>query len=138
MKILYIALGSAALGLGVAGIFLPVLPTTPFLLLAASLYFRGSPRLYEWLMGTRLGDYIRDFREHRAIPLRAKIVSVATLWATIAASAFWAVNALWLRVMLIIVAMAVTWHILSFRTRENRPKTPALGRSKKPSEKSPN
>jgi uncharacterized membrane protein YbaN (DUF454 family) len=69
----------------------------------------------------RLGPYIRNFREHRAIPLRAKIVSVATLWATILASAFLAVHAWWLRVILLVVAIAVTWHILSFRTLKHEP-----------------
>ena len=122
MKIIYVVLGSISLGLGVLGIFLPVLPTTPFLLLAAALWLRGSPRLYEWLLGTKhLGAYIRNFRENRAIPLRAKIVSVTTLWATILASAFLVVNAWWLRAVLIAVAAGVTWHILSFKTLENKP-----------------
>jgi uncharacterized membrane protein YbaN (DUF454 family) len=108
--------------LGVAGIFLPVLPTTPFLLLTAALWLRGSPRLYGRLMADkRLGPYIRNFREHRAIPLRAKIVSVTTLWATILVSAFWAVHVWWLRVILLAVAVAVTWHILSFRTLKRKP-----------------
>jgi uncharacterized membrane protein YbaN (DUF454 family) len=102
------------------GIFLPVLPTTPFLLLAAALWMRGSPRLYERLMAhKRLGPYIRDFRQHRAIPFRAKIVSVAMLWTTILLSAFLAVHAWWLRVLLTAVAIAVTIHILSFKTRRN-------------------
>ena len=117
MKILYIILGAISLGLGVAGIFLPVLPTTPFLLLTAALWFRGSPKLYDRLMASkRLGPYIRNFREHRAIPLRAKIVSVSMLWATILLSAFLAVNVWWLRILLICIAVAVTWHILSFKT----------------------
>ena len=76
MKVICIILGSLSLGLGIAGIFLPLLPTTPFLLLTAALYFRGSPRLYDWLLRQkRLGPYIRNFREHKAIPLHAKITS---------------------------------------------------------------
>ena len=65
-----------ALVLGLAGIFVPLLPTTPFLLLAAALWVRSSPRLYGWLVShrRRLGPYIRQFREHRAIPLRAKVL----------------------------------------------------------------
>ena len=117
MRILYIALGGISLGVGIAGIFLPVLPTTPFLLLTAALWMRGSPRLYDRLMAhPRLGPYIRSFRETRVLPLRAKIVSVSMLWATILASAFLAVDAWWLRVLLIAIAAAVTWHILSFTT----------------------
>jgi uncharacterized membrane protein YbaN (DUF454 family) len=117
MRIVYVALGSIALGLGVLGIFLPVLPTTPFLLLAAALYCKGSPRLYNWLLASKhLGPYIRNFREHRAIPLRVKIVSISMMWTAIGLSAFWAVNVWWLRVVLFAIAAAVTWHILSFRT----------------------
>ncbi len=125
MKKLYIALGGISLGLGIAGIFLPVLPTTPFLLLTAALWLRGSPQLYERLMAhPRLGPYIRNFRETRALPLRAKIVSVSMLWATILASAFLAVEAWWLRGLLITIAAAVTWHILSFATLKNQPNQP--------------
>lgn len=122
MKIFYVVLGGISLGLGIAGIFLPVLPTTPFLLLTAALWLRGSPRLYERLMASpRLGAYIRNFREHRAIPMRAKIVSVTMLWTTILLSAFLAVNAWWLRVLLLGIAAGVTWHILSFKTLEHKP-----------------
>lgn len=66
MKTLLAALGAFALALGVIGIFVPLLPTTPFLLLAAALWVRSSPRLYGWLLShRRLGGYIRDFREKR-------------------------------------------------------------------------
>ncbi len=77
MKILYTIVGTTSLILGIIGIFLPLLPTTPFLLLTAAMYFRSSPRLYYWLIQQKyLGSYIRNFREHKAIPLHAKIVSV--------------------------------------------------------------
>ena len=78
MKYLLVFLGSLSLLMGVLGIFLPVLPTTPFLLLAAAMYMRSSQRLYDWLMSHKhLGAYIRNFREHKALPLRVKVVSVA-------------------------------------------------------------
>ena len=84
MKYLLIILGSICLALGVIGIFLPLLPTTPFLLLSAALYFRSSEKLYQWLIRQKyLGTYIRNFREHRAIPLRAKIISIAMIWITL-------------------------------------------------------
>lgn len=83
MKTLYIVLGSISLALGILGIFLPLLPTTPFLLLTAALYFKGSPRLYNWLLNHRhFGPYIRNFRENKAIPLRAKIISLVLMWGT--------------------------------------------------------
>lgn len=118
MKWILILLGSISLGLGLLGIALPILPTTPFLLLAAALYFRSSPRLYAWLLSRpRLGAYIYQFREHRAIPLRAKVISVIMVWVTLLYCAFGTVvNVCWLRVLFIFLAIAITWHILSYRT----------------------
>lgn len=73
MKTVCIILGTVSLALGIIGIFLPLLPTTPFLLLTAALYFRGSPRLYQWLLNHKcLGPYIRSFRENKAIPLQCQ------------------------------------------------------------------
>jgi len=116
-KNLLIAAGSLMVGLGILGIFLPLLPTTPFLLLAAACYIRSSRRFYEWLINNRwLGRYIRDYREKRGVPAAAKIVSLFLLWATIGVSAVFVADALWLRVILIIIAVGVTTHILSLRT----------------------
>lgn len=117
MKLLYILLGSLSLGLGVLGIFLPLLPTTPLLLLAAALYFRGSDRLYGWLMNhKRLGPYIRNFREHKAIPLRVKVISVTMVWVTILYSVVALSLPLYVKVFLLLLAAAISWHILSYKT----------------------
>ncbi|MDD4921550.1 MAG: YbaN family protein [Bacteroidales bacterium] len=117
MKYLYSFLGSLSLILGIVGIFVPVLPTTPFLLLSAALYFKGSKKLYNWLMGhPRLGPYISNFRIYKAIPLKAKICSISLLWLTILFSAIFVVSVFWVKVLLIGVAVAVTIHILSFKT----------------------
>ncbi len=117
MKLLCIILGSISLALGILGIFLPLLPTTPFLLLTAWLYFRGSPRLYNWLLHQKyLGPYIRNFRENKAIPLKAKILSVSLLWGTMLYCIFFVVSYLWLKILLFLIAIGVTFHILSFKT----------------------
>lgn len=117
MKILCIVLGSLSLGLGIAGIFLPLLPTTPFLLLTAALYFHGSPRLYNWLLRQRqLGPYIRNFREHKAIPLHAKIISVGLTWLTILYCVLFLLPMLWLKALLVLLATGISWHILSYKT----------------------
>lgn len=118
MKWLFIILGSVALGLGIVGIFLPLLPTTPFLLLAAALWVQASPRLYAWLLGhPYLGEYIRNFRENRAIPLRAKVFSLVLMWGTMLYCIFALLTAWWwAQVLLGLVAVGVTWHILSFAT----------------------
>lgn len=118
VKTLFVVLGALSLLLGLVGIFVPLLPTTPFLLLAAALWVRSSPRLYAWLLAhRRLGPYIRNFRENRAIPLRAKILSVTLLWATLLYCIFFLVAEWWwAQLALLAVAVGVTWHILSFAT----------------------
>ena len=84
LKRLLVVLGSIFLAIGVIGIFVPVLPTTPFLLLASACYLRGSKRLHGWLLGHgQLGAYIRAFEEGRGIPLRAKVLAMATMWPSI-------------------------------------------------------
>ncbi len=116
-KPLLIAIGSLSLGLGVLGIFLPLLPTVPFLLLTASCYLRSSERLYRWLVAHRyFGKVILDFRQHRVIPRRAKAFSITLLWLSIALSAY-LVAIWWVCLLLLAVAVGVTIHIASFKSR---------------------
>ena len=99
-KTLYNIAGTVALLLGILGIFLPVLPTTPFLLLASACYMRGSERMYRWLMNQRhLGPYLRNFQAGRGIPLRAKITALAVMWTSITIS-MWFVPIPWVRMLL--------------------------------------
>lgn len=117
MKYLFIVLGSLCVGLGILGIFLPLLPTTPFLLLAAALYVRSSSRLYHWLLyQPYLGPYIRNFRQYRAIPLRVKVISVTLVWVTILYSVCRVVESNSIRLFLLLLAISITWHILSYKT----------------------
>jgi uncharacterized membrane protein YbaN (DUF454 family) len=116
-KWILISVGIVALSLGVIGVFIPLLPTTPFLLLAAACFFRGSERLYSWLIHHPwFGDYIRHYREHRAITLRAKIVTLVLLWSVIGYTAFGIVTAWWVRALLGVIAIGVTIHILHLKT----------------------
>lgn len=117
MKTAYIILGTISLVLGFIGIFLPLLPTTPFLLLTAALYFRGSPRLYQWLLNHKyFGTYIRNFRENKAVPLRAKIYSLLLMWGSVLYCIFFLIPLMGIKILMFLIAMGVTWHILSFRT----------------------
>mgnify|MGYP003392204484 CR=1 FL=1 len=117
MRIFLIIAGSISLGLGVLGIFLPMLPTTPFLLLSAAAWLKASPELYRWLLNHRVfGEYIRNFREHKAIPLHAKITSVSLTWITILYCVTFLIAAIWLRVLLLLLAAGISWHILSYKT----------------------
>ena len=117
MRIFLTIIGLLSLGLGILGAFLPVLPTTPFLLLAATLFLKSNKGLYDWLMNhPRLGSYIRNFLEHKAIPLRVKVVSVSLVWITLLYCAICVAEHWVLRFLFIAIAAAVTVHILSYKT----------------------
>ncbi|MBM4444907.1 MAG: DUF454 domain-containing protein [Chloroflexi bacterium] len=116
-RALLMFIGTLSLALGIAGVFLPLLPTTPFVLLAAACYARSSRRFYGWLLTNRLfGRYVRGYIELRGVPKKVKVVSLLALWVTIGCSAALAVDALWARALLAFIAAAVTVHILSLRT----------------------
>lgn len=117
-KYILAALGLLSLALGVLGIFLPVLPTTPFLLLSSALFLRSSRRLYDWLMNhPKLGPYIRDFMVYKTIPLKGKIISISMLWISLICCAIFVSDNLCLRFMFIAIAIGVSIHILSYKTK---------------------
>ena len=110
-------LGLLSLGLGIAGAFVPVLPTTPFLLLAAALFMKGNRKLYEWLMNhPKMGVYISNFVVHKAIPMRVKVMSISTVWLTLLFCTFFVAEHPLLRLLFIAIAIGVTIHILSYKT----------------------
>lgn len=108
---LLIAAGIVATALGIVGAFLPVLPTTPFLLVAAACFARASPKLDRMLTGSKtFGPTIVEWRTHRAIPWRTKLVAVGLMSAMIAVSAIWFVDPVWAKVLLVAVGVATgTW-----------------------------
>ena len=113
--------GTIFVGLAILGIFLPILPTTPFLLLAAACYARSSQRFYNWLMNNRwFGSYIKNYREGRGIPLKFKIFTITLLWLTILTSTYFMINNFWIEIILIIIAIGVTIHILTIKTFRNK------------------
>lgn len=92
-----------------------------FLAAFCRIVFRGSPRLYTWLLEHKyLGPYIRSFREDRAIPLRAKIISVSLLWITAIHCVLFLFPYWWLKGIMAVVTIGVTIYILSFKTRSPR------------------
>jgi uncharacterized membrane protein YbaN (DUF454 family) len=111
-KLLLIACGTLCVALGVIGIFLPIMPTTVFLLMAAACYARSSDRFYQRLINQRyLGSYIRNHREGRGMKRRDKAVTLTLLWIGIGATIVFSVNALWGRLALLGIAVAVTVHV---------------------------
>ena len=109
-------LGFLCVGFAVLGIFLPVLPTTPWLLLAAWLFYKGNPKMRIWLLNNKyLGPYIDNYIKYRAIPLKSKIISISMLWITILFSVY-IVNPIWLKILLLCIAVGVTIHLLMIKT----------------------
>ncbi len=111
-KAIFITLGIIFVTLGVIGLMVPILPTTPFLLLAAFFFARSSDRALHWLLHNRwFGAYIRNYREGRGMALRDKIITLSLLWATIGLSVIYAVEQWWLRLLLVGIAGGVTYHL---------------------------
>jgi uncharacterized membrane protein YbaN (DUF454 family) len=109
---LFVTLGTIFLVVGVVGIFVPILPTTPFLLLAASFYARGSEKFHNWLLNNRiLGAYIRQYVDGKGMPLRVKLFTILLLWIAISFTIVFVVDELLVRIILILVAIGVSSHI---------------------------
>lgn len=109
--------GTLSLAMGIVGIFLPILPTTPFLLLSAACYTKSSKRFHEWLIYNRiLGDYIRNYQEGNGISRNVKIITISLLWVTILSSMLFVVSSSIIRYLLLLIAVCVTVHILTLKT----------------------
>lgn len=128
-KTLYNIAGTVALLLGIMGIFLPLLPTTPFILLASACYMRGSDRMHHWLMNQRhLGPYLRSYQQGRGVPLRVKIVALATMWTSLTVS-IWFVPLPWVRIVLVGIGVSVTFYLLyRLPTLSEEPATDQISR----------
>ena len=117
IKIILVSVGFISLFTGIAGIILPVLPTTPFLLLSAACFLRSSDRLYQWLINHKIfGAYIKNYLKYKAITKKTKIISISVLWIFISISVFLIIKLLWIRILLFIIAVCVTIHILKLKT----------------------
>jgi hypothetical protein len=116
---LLIGAGTLSTGLGIIGIFVPILPTTPFLLLAAACYMRSSERFYQWLINNRIfGVYVRNYIEGRGMPARIKVLTILLLWLSIALTIAFGVQDVAIRIVLVCIAIGVTVHIVLIRKRK--------------------
>ncbi|GAA0604492.1 hypothetical protein GCM10009001_22110 [Virgibacillus siamensis] len=119
-KFLLVIAGSVSLVLGLIGIILPLLPTTPLLLLAAACYVRSSKRLYLWLITNKyFGSYIENYRQGRGIPLKAKVMGVIVLWITMGFSIVFVIPLLAIKLLLVGIGAFFTWFILKQKTLHN-------------------
>jgi len=118
-KRLLIGAGTLCTVLGIIGIFVPILPTTPFLLLAAACYMRSSERFYHWLINNRIfGAYVRNYIEGRGMPIKIKIFTILLLWLTIGLTITFGVQNIIIRIILVCIAVGVTVHIGLIRKRK--------------------
>lgn len=115
-KALFNVIGILALTLAILGVFLPLLPTTPFLLLASACFMRGSARLHHWLHNNKtFGVYLTNIQSGHGIPKRTKIIAISLLWLSLGLSA-WQISWLWLQCLLLIPGIAVTIYLLRMKT----------------------
>jgi uncharacterized membrane protein YbaN (DUF454 family) len=116
---LFAAAGALFCVLGAVGVVVPVLPTTPFILLASVCFARSSNRMYRWLFTNGVfGEYLRRYRDGEGLPLPFKIATLTLLWTMLAVSAFFFVptRLWWIRILLLAVGTGVTIHILRVKT----------------------
>ena len=116
VRALFIVAGTITLTLGAIGIVLPVLPTTPFLLLSFACYFRSSERMTQWMLNNKyFGKYLRNYKEGKGIPLKTKIFAITVLWVTMGYAIF--IVPLWIaQLIMFIIAPAVTIHLVRLPT----------------------
>jgi len=120
VKILFVILGLISLVVGILGVFLPLLPATPFLLFSAWSFAKSSDKLYNWLMNHKvLGTIIRDYRDEKSLTIRIKISAILLLWVSMLYSIFYVVNEKWwLQLILATISTGVTIHLLTLKTKK--------------------
>ena len=118
-KYFLISVGFLSVGLGILGMFLPMLPTTPFLLLAATCFSKSSDKFFNWLINNKwFGKYISSYYQEKSIPLKIKVFSISFLWVTILSTIFFFLDNIYLKIMLVTIATLVTYHISTIKTKK--------------------
>ena len=116
-RYLYLIMGFLLVGIGILGIFLPVLPTTIFLILASACFMKSSPKANEWLKNNRwLGPYLRNYTEKTGLTIKSKLVLISILWISITFSAFILTDIPAIRILLLLIAIGVTIHLVMVKT----------------------
>lgn len=118
-RTLYLCAGTFCFVLGIIGIIVPVLPTTPLLLLATYCYSKSSEKMYAWLLNNRFfGAYIKQYRNGQGIPLKAKITAITLLWLTLPLSILFIIPIIIVKLLLTGLLLYVTWFIASRKTQK--------------------
>lgn len=120
-KYLYLASGFLLVAIGVIGIFLPLLPTTIFLILASICFLKSSPKANEWLRNHKiLGGYIDNYQNKTGLTIKSKIINIITLWISISVSALLFTDKTYIKLLLLSIAIGVTVHLIMIKTKKNQ------------------
>ena len=118
-KLIYNIIGTVSLAFAFIGVVLPIIPTTPFVLLSAACYYKGSKRLHGWLSSNEMfGPIIRDFEEHGGMRKATKIKALTIMWAAVLASALLILDTLTMRALVLLIAVIGTVSMLRIKTIE--------------------
>lgn len=119
VKYFYLISGFLLVAIGVIGIFLPLLPTTIFLILASVCFLKSSPRANEWLRNHKiLGAYIDNYQTKSGLTFKSKLINITILWISISVSAILFTEELYIRILLLVIAAGVTIHLLMIKTKK--------------------
>jgi len=114
---LYLAGGFTLVAIGVLGIFLPLLPTTIFLILASICFMKSSPRAHNWLVNHKyLGSYLRNYKHKTGLSVTSKITHLLILWLGIGLSAIYFTDNTAVRILLLLIALGVSIHLITIKT----------------------
>lgn len=116
-RFIYLVAGLLLVAIGIIGIFLPLLPTTIFLILASACFVKSSPKANEWLRNHKiLGVYLKNYQDKTGFTVKAKIASIVFLWTSIIISAYFLTNELYIRAILLAIAIGVSIHLILIKT----------------------
>ena len=119
-RYLYFISGILLVAIGVIGIFLPILPTTIFLILASACFIKSSPKANEWLRNHKiLGMYIKNYQDGSSLTVKSTIFNITFLWIMISASAIFFTELWYIRLLLFAIAVGVTIHLLMIKTKKD-------------------
>jgi len=119
VRVLFLIFGFITLVIGAIGIFMPVLPTTPFLLLSLACFIKSSKKMYNFVLNNKyLGPYVKDYVSGKGIPLIMKKRAIALVWITISFSALIVIDKIQLKILLFTIAVLVSTYILTRKTKE--------------------
>lgn len=118
-RVFFFSLGMTFLGIGAVGIVLPVLPTTPFVIVSALCFSKSSKRFERWISKNRyFGSYIENYKTKKGVPFDVKIKSIIFLWAMLLVSAFVFISNIYLQILLMVIGLGVTAHIWMLKTMD--------------------